>query len=90
MHHLSGFKRDILYIVAGTGGLNGAEIKHRLCDYYDREIYDSQLYPNLDTLVERGLVDKHPVDGRTYAYQLTPEAQTVLKEHQRWKQHYTG
>ena len=35
---------------------HGLAIKEEIKDYYEGEIYHGRLYPNLDTLVEKGLV----------------------------------
>lgn len=62
MHDLTSFQRDVLYIVAGLTAPNGLGIKDDLDDYYATDINHGRLYPNLDTLVEKGLIKK---GGRT-------------------------
>lgn len=58
MHELTGFQRDILYVIAGHGEPHGLAIKEDLEQYYDTEVHYGRLYPNLDTLVEERLVEK--------------------------------
>ena len=54
MHDLTGFQRDLLYVVAGLDNPHGLAVKDELEDYYEKEIHHGRLYPNLDTLVEKG------------------------------------
>ena len=55
MYDLTGFQRDLLYTIAGHDEPHGLAIKDDLEDYYESEIQSGRLYPNLDTLVEKGL-----------------------------------
>ncbi|EMA56618.1 transcriptional regulator PadR family protein [Halococcus thailandensis JCM 13552] len=42
---------------------NGLELKDELEEYYEKEIHHGRLYPNLDTLVDKGLVvSQSPLD----------------------------
>jgi len=52
MYDLTGFQRDLLYVIAGLDEPHGLAIKEELEDYYEKEIHHGRLYPNLDTLVE--------------------------------------
>lgn len=58
MCDLTGFQRDLLYTIAGFEEPHGLAIKDELEDYYEKEIHHGRLYPNLDTLVDKGLVEK--------------------------------
>lgn len=58
MHSLTGLQRDLLYVIAGSNEPHGLAIKDDLEEYYETEIHHGRLYPNLDTLVEKGLVEK--------------------------------
>ncbi|MFB6254424.1 MAG: PadR family transcriptional regulator [Halobacteriaceae archaeon] len=71
MYDLTGFQRDLLYVIAGLDEPHGLAIKEELEDYYENEIHHGRLYPNLDTLVKQGLVTKGEIDKRTNYYQLT-------------------
>ena len=71
MYDLTGFQRDLLYVIAGKDKPHGLAIKDELEDYYETEIHHGRLYPNLDTLVEKGLVEKGELDRRTNYYSLT-------------------
>jgi DNA-binding PadR family transcriptional regulator len=46
------------------------------------------LYPNLDTLVEKGLVDKGQRDRRTNFYTLTRRGRREIEDRQSWEAEY--
>ena len=45
MYDLTGFQRDLLYVVAGLDDPHGLAIKDELEDYYEKEIHHGRLYP---------------------------------------------
>jgi len=88
MDDLTGFQRDILYIAAGLDEPHGLAIKDELEKYYESEIQHGRLYPNLDTLVEKGFIDKGEIDKRTNSYILTDEGYEVLERRNKWETQY--
>ena len=88
MHDLTGFQRDMLYIIAGQDEPHGLAIKDELEEYYQTEIHHGRLYPNLDTLVEKGLVEKGQHDRRTNRYSLTSRGRRELAARSEWEQQY--
>ncbi|WP_407045718.1 PadR family transcriptional regulator [Haloarcula laminariae] len=58
----------------------GLGLKRSLEGYYDRDVNHGRLYPNLDDLVERGLVEKSELDKRTNEYALTAAGEELLAE----------
>jgi DNA-binding PadR family transcriptional regulator len=46
------------------------------------------LYPNLDTLVEKGLVNKGELDRRTKFYELTKRGRRELEARREWENEY--
>lgn len=86
MHDLTGFQRDLLYVIAGLEQPHGLALKEQLEDYYDTEIHHGRLYPNLDTLVDKGLVEKGTHDRRTNAYALTGRGTRELDARRNWEQ----
>jgi transcriptional regulator, PadR family len=88
MYDLTGFQRDLLYVIAGLDEPKGLEIKDELEKYYEKEIHHGRLYPNLDTLVEKGLVDKGQRDRRTNFYTLTRRGQRELAARREWEDEY--
>jgi len=77
---LTAFQQNILVILAEEPRY-GLAIKRELETYYDDEVNHGRLYPNLDDLVEMGLVEKSELDKRTNQYALTEEGyETVLDQ----------
>jgi PadR family transcriptional regulator, regulatory protein PadR len=58
MEDLTGFQRDLLYVIAGLDEPHGLTINEEGEKYYDKEVHHERLYPNLDTLVGKRLVSK--------------------------------
>lgn len=86
MEDLTAFQRDALYVISGLDvEPKGLAIKDRLEDYYDEEINHGRLYPNLDTLVDRGLVQKGSLDKRTNSYTLTDRGKRELEARRAWE-----
>ena len=86
MHDLTGFQRDILYVLAGADGQKGLAVKDRLDEYYSTNINHGRLYPNLDTLVEKGLIEKGEIDDRTNSYALTNRGTRELEARREWEE----
>ncbi|WP_129113687.1 PadR family transcriptional regulator [Halegenticoccus tardaugens] len=85
---LSGFQRDLLVVVSGRDQPSGQQIKTELERARDEEINHGRLYPNLDTLVQRGYVEKGEIDRRTNYYELADEGQDAPHEHREWQERY--
>lgn len=88
MYDLTGFQRDLLYMVAGLDEPHGLAIKEELEGYYEKEINHGRLYPNLDTLVEKGLVEKGQQDRRTNYYTLTQRGHREIQARREWEEQY--
>lgn len=88
MYDLTGFQRDILYIIAGSEDPHGLAIKNELDEYYNSEVNHGRLYPNLDTLVKRGLVEKGQLDARTNVYTLTKRGRREIDARREWENGY--
>lgn len=87
MYDMTGFQRDLLYVIAGyEGNPKGLSIKREVESYYNTEINHGRLYPNLDTLVEKGLVEKGELDKRTNYYQLTDRGRREIEARQEWEE----
>jgi len=88
MYDLTGFQRDLLYTIAGKEEPHGLAIKDELEDYYEKEIHHGRLYPNLDTLVDKGLVEKGQLDRRTNYYMLTSRGEREIEARREWEDQY--
>lgn len=82
---LTGFQRDLLYVTAGLGTASGLTLKAELEEEYETEIHHGRLYPNLDALVEEGLIEKESVDQRTNGYSVTPAGQAAIETRRMWE-----
>jgi len=90
MDDLTGFQRDLLYVIAGFDRPSGQDIKDEVEAYYSSEINHGRLYPNLDTLVNKGLVEKGQLDRRTNYYAITADGEQAIVDRQEWKSQYIG
>ena len=88
MYDLTGFQRDLLYVIAGKNRPHGLAIKEELEQYYESEIHHGRLYPNLGELVEKGLVEKGELDRRTNYYSLTRRGQREIDARRDWESGY--
>lgn len=85
MHELNGFQRDLIYVIAGLDDPHGLAIKDKLEESYPTDVHHGRLYPNLDTLVEKGLIEKDQRDNRTNEYTLTSDGQNELTARRDWE-----
>ncbi|PGF13933.1 PadR family transcriptional regulator [Natrinema sp. CBA1119] len=88
MHDLTGFQRDLLYTIAGQDDPHGLAIKDELENYYEKEIHHGRLYPNLDEVVDKGLVEKGELDQRTNYYTITARGRRELEARREWEDQY--
>ncbi|ELZ52224.1 transcriptional regulator, PadR-like family protein [Halorubrum distributum JCM 9100] len=88
MYDLTGFQRDLLYLVDGLNDPHGLAIKAELEEYYEQEIHHGRLYPNLDTLVEKGLLEKSQRDKRTNEYTTTRRGTREIEARVEWEDQY--
>ena len=78
---LTAIQRDIIYVLTGCRGANGEEVKRELEDYYESAVHKGRIYPNLDALVEYGLVESSRVSGRENRYELTEAGERARDAH---------
>lgn len=88
MYDLTGFQRDLLLVASGLDEPHGLAIKNELENYYEKEIQHGRLYPNLDTLVDKGLIEKGQKDRRTNVYTLTQRGRRELEARREWEDEY--
>ena len=88
MHDLTGFQRDLLYVIAGADQPSGQDVKEEVEQYYSSEINHGRLYPNLDTLVNKELVEKGQLDRRTNYYAITNAGHEQIQDRRDWEEQY--
>ena len=84
MFDLTGFQRDLLYIIAGLDQPSGQQIRREI-EAFVGEVTHGRLYPNLDTLVERQLIEKGQQDRRTNYYEITSKGREYLVRRRSWE-----
>jgi len=88
MDDLTGFQRDLLYVIAGADQPSGQDVKAEIEQYYSSEINHGRLYPNLDTVVNKDLVEKGQLDRRTNYYAITDEGEQAIEDRREWVLQY--
>ncbi|EJN57761.1 PadR family transcriptional regulator [Halogranum rubrum] len=86
MFELTGFQRDLLVVASALEKPSGQEIKERIEAAMGTTVKHGRLYPNLDTLVERSLLEKGQHDRRTNYYQITEKGKLTIQERLEWIQ----
>ena len=83
---LTSFQRDLLAAIARHDDApHGLGIKETLETVYESEVHHGRLYPNLDDLVQKGLVEKSTRDKRTNNYTLTRRGRRELEADAAWR-----
>ena len=80
---LTAFQQNILVILSEEA-MYGLAIKRELESYYDAEVNHGRLYPNLDDLVEAGLVEKSELDKLTSQSERTEAGRKAVLDHGNW------
>ncbi|WP_226042866.1 helix-turn-helix transcriptional regulator [Natrinema sp. DC36] len=88
MDDLTGFQRDLLYVIAGADQPSGQDVKEEVEQYYNADINHGRLYPNLDTLVNKELVEKGQLDRRTNYYAIADKGEETIEDRQKWKEQF--
>jgi len=85
LEDLTAFQRDLLTVVASIKRPNGQDVQAELAKYYSEKPDSGRLYPNLDELVERGLVEKEDVSRIANAYVISDEGKEALASDLEWR-----
>jgi DNA-binding PadR family transcriptional regulator len=88
MHDLSSFQRDLLVVVAGLDDPIGTDIREELEAYYPERVTAGRVYPQLTELVEKQLITKEELDGRTNIYQISRRGIRELQDRREWVDSY--
>lgn len=84
--HLSALQWDVLWTLSKRGALSGIGIREELVDYYGEDVSYGEVYPNLDALVDFGLVTRREGDHHTSEFKLTEEGRHTLARRQVWQE----
>jgi len=85
MYELTGFQRDILYCIAPLDDPTGIEIKQEVTQYIGEEVNHGRLYPNLDELADKNLINKAAKNNRANVYQLTESGVNLIQNRRKWE-----
>lgn len=88
MFDLTGFQRDLLFVIAGLDTPHGTAISDELDDAHGPDINPGQLYPNLDKLADEGYVNKRKVESRLNEYRLTEQGRQAVRDRHEWEAQY--
>ena len=88
MDELTGFQRDVIYVIAGLDEPNGLEIKNHLEEYYENPVDRGQLYPNIDAVVEKGFIEKDRQETQRNAYALTAKGRREITARRKWEDNH--
>lgn len=89
MFDLTGFQRDLLYIIAGLDQPSGQQIRREI-ETFVGDVTHGRLYPNLDALVEQQLVEKGQQNRRTNYYEITAKGRELLVRRRSWEDERVG
>jgi len=81
---LSAFQLRMMFVISGCSKPKGLAIKSGLEQELGEGVNHGRLYPNLDTLVEKGYVEKGELDRRTNYYEMTEQGENLLSAFQYW------
>lgn len=84
MDDLTDFQRDLLFVLSGMDDPHGLALAEEMERYYGADVDHARVYPNLDALVEDGLVERSELDRHTYSYGLTRRGQRELRNRREW------
>jgi DNA-binding PadR family transcriptional regulator len=79
----SGRRRDLCVLLYEAGQLRGQKLKTRLEDHYDTHIEAKSFYGAMESLVNKGFVEKR-TEGIHDAYALTDAGERRVEAHFEW------
>lgn len=82
---LNAFQRDLLYAIAGLDEPIGLDVKQALEAAGYGDVAHARLYPNIDTLADKGLVEREKRDGRSKIVRITPRGRNEAQAHHSWE-----
>lgn len=76
---LTGFQADLLLQIYELDQPSGQAIRRALESEHEEPVNHGRLYPNLDALVDYGLIEKGEQDRRTNYYEATPGGRELVE-----------
>ena len=81
MHDLTGFQRDLLLVTNQLDKPSGQTIRREIEEDIQDRVNHGRLYPNLDSLMEQGLLEKGEKDRRTNYYAVTEQGRREIESY---------
>ena len=81
---LNASKRDLLVEIYQMDQPSGQDIRDRMEAEHGEDVKHGRLYPNLDDLVDYGLLDKGEQNLRTNYYQITNDGRRLVEDTARY------
>jgi len=81
---LTGFERDLIVEIYHMDQPSGQAIRRRMEAEHGEYVNSGRLYPNLDDLVDYGLIDKGEHDLRTNYYEVTNCGRRLVEDTARY------
>ena len=89
MNNLTALQRDLLYLISGLDNPDTQALRASLEEYYVEDMRQDRLYPNMNTLVEKGLITKKQQGTYQDCYRITRRGRQEIKDHREWEhKHY--
>lgn len=90
MYDLTAFQRDLLWLINRMDKPKGVEVREAIEEYYGTDLNHGRLYPNLDELADKGLIEKGKKDERTNEYGLSQRGRRELEARLSWEVSNSG
>ena len=81
---LNSSKRDLLVEIYQMDQPSGQDIRHRMKAEHNEDVDHGRLYPNLDDLVDYGLIYKGEQNLRSNCYQITNDGRRLVEDTARY------
>lgn len=88
--NIGGLQLELLCFIAGKYEPDVVAIQEEYKRWHDTDIGYQSVYQALESLSERGFVEKKPIDGRANCYMLTTKGAEWLTAHRRLVLEYIG
>lgn len=93
MEKVTSFQRDLLYVISGLEEATPESISAELSDYYNGSIPQGRFDPNVEAIVELGLVNREYKDDESRTepvFELSENGKEELKERKIWEDKHIG
>lgn len=83
MKDLNAIQRDMMYIINGLDKPTGLQIQAELESYYEKDVPQGRIFPNIDVLVSMEYVDRVS-PSRNIRHELTNDGRELINSRSSW------